>query len=134
MNSWPILIRCFQMRRSPKVRIMSETSKKLIDLTAHINRVQKSAPVRVKGRVTELTGIIVKAVIPGVRIGDVCMIETRSSGSQIKAEVVGFRGEEVLLMPLGAMEGIGPESEVLPMNEVLSVGVGPQLLGRVINA
>ena len=49
-------------------------------------------------------------------------------------EVVGFTSEEVFLSPLGEMKGIGPSSEVIPTRLPLSIKVGPQLLGRVLDA
>ena len=110
------------------------TAKKIIDLSHFVDEVAHAKTIKVRGRVTELTGIITKAVVPGVRMGDVCYIQSVTSQEPLKAEVVGFRGEEVLLMPLGGMEGIGPDSEVIPTQEPLSIGVGPDLLGRVVNA
>jgi flagellar protein export ATPase FliI len=109
-------------------------SKQLIDLSKYLPSIDGAQTIRVRGRVTELTGIIVKAVVPGVKMGDVCLVQSASGKEPVKAEVVGFRGDEVFLMPLGDMEGIGPESEVIPTGESLTVGVGPQLLGRVLNA
>lgn len=110
------------------------TKKQVIDLNGYLKDVSRASTIQVRGRVTELAGIIVKAVIPGVRMGEVCLIQTHGTDKPIKAEVVGFRGEEVLLMPLGDMEGVGPDSEVTPTGEKLMVRVGPELLGRVLNA
>ena len=107
---------------------------KLIDLSQYANSVNSVKTMKISGRVTELTGILVKAVVPGVRMGEICLIKGLTSSNPIKSEVVGFRGEEVLLMPLGDMSGIGSDSEVVPTHESLRVGVGPHLLGRVLNA
>ncbi len=87
----------------------------------------------IKGKVTELTGLIVKAVVPGVRVGELCLIEPYHRGNSIKAEVIGFRDQEALLMPLGALEGIGLGNAVIPTGNCLRVRVGPQLLGRVLD-
>jgi type III secretion protein N (ATPase) len=51
----------------------------------------------------------------------------------VKAEVVGFQGDEVMLMPLGELLGIGPDSEVIPTGRPLSIKCGDALLGRVLN-
>ncbi len=86
-----------------------------------------------KGKVTELIGLVVKAVLPGVRMGELCLIEPYHSKSAVKAEVVGFKDQEVLLMPLGELEGIGLGNPVIPTGKCLSVRVGDGLLGRVLN-
>lgn len=86
-----------------------------------------------KGKVTELIGLVVKAVLPGVRMGELCLIEPYHSKAAVKAEVVGFKDQEVLLMPLGELEGIGLGNPVIPTGKCLSVRVGDGLLGRVLN-
>lgn len=88
---------------------------------------------RVKGKVTELTGLIVKAVVPNVRVGELCFIHIANQDKKIKAEVVGFKDNNVLLMPLGDLEGIGPGCDVLPTGDCLRVPVGYQLLGRILD-
>lgn len=86
----------------------------------------------VHGRITEIIGMLIKAVVPQVKMSEVCMIK-RYVGEPLIAEVVGFTREEVYLSPLGDMSGIGPSSEVIPMRLSLHIKVGPQLLGRVLN-
>lgn len=88
---------------------------------------------RVKGKVKELTGLIVKAVVPNVRVGELCFIHIANQAKRIKAEVVGFKDNDVLLMPLGDLEGIGPGCDVLPTGDCLRVPVGDQLLGRILD-
>jgi type III secretion protein N (ATPase) len=86
----------------------------------------------VHGRITEVVGMLIKAVIPQVKMGEVVMIK-RESGDPLMAEVIGFTREEVYLSPLGNMAGIGPSSEVIPLRMQMHIKVGPQLLGRVLN-
>lgn len=85
----------------------------------------------VHGRITEIVGMLIKAVVPNVKMGEVCMI--KREGEPLMVEVVGFTKEEVYLSPLGAMTGIGPSSEVIPMRLPLQIKVGPGLLGRVLD-
>jgi type III secretion protein N (ATPase) len=93
----------------------------------------KDAPLyRVRGRVTELTGLVIKASVPGARVGELVLIQGHGRAA-VKAEVVGFQGDEVMLMPLGELYGIGPDSEVLPTGRPLSIKCGEALLGRVLN-
>lgn len=85
----------------------------------------------INGRITAVIGTLIRAVVPGVKIGEVCLVQRE--GEPLRCEVVGFTREEVLLSPLGEMTGIGPSSEVIATRLPLSIKVGPQLLGRVLN-
>lgn len=86
----------------------------------------------VYGRITEVVGMLIRAVVPGVKIGEVCLVK-RGDAPPLATTVVGFTQEEVLLSPLGEMSGIGPSSEVVSTGQQLHVKVGPNLLGRVLN-
>jgi len=86
----------------------------------------------VHGRITEVIGMLIKAVVPQVKMGEICLI--KRDPQPLMAEVVGFTKEEVFLSPLGEMYGIGPSSEVIPTRLPLHIKVGNNLLGRVINA
>ncbi len=85
----------------------------------------------VSGRITETVGNLIKAVVPGVKIGELCLV--KREGDPLRCEVVGFTKDEVFLSPLGDMTGIGPSSEVLPTHMPLQIKVGPAILGRVLN-
>ena len=86
----------------------------------------------VNGRITEIVGMLIKAIIPNVKIGEICLVK-REGMEPLRTEVVGFTKEEVLLSPLGEMGGVGPSSEVIPTHLPLHIKVGPQLLGRILN-
>jgi type III secretion protein N (ATPase) len=103
-----------------------------LDLSRYFDLIKEAQLVRVRGRVTELTGLIIKASVPNVRVGELVLIKTRNR-TAVKAEVVGFQGDEVMLMPLGELHGIGPDSEVVPTGKPLSIKCGEALLGRVLN-
>jgi len=118
----------------PKIQAeMTENNLPKIDLSRYLRLINSLATYRIKGRVTELTGLVVKAVVPGVRVGELCYIESSHKKIPTKAEVVGFKDREVLLMPLGELEGIGPGNDVIPTGSCLMVRVGDGLLGRVID-
>ena len=95
--------------------------------------VRTARPVRLRGAVHELTGLVLQASVTGVRIGEVCEVSDPDSGRVITCEVVGFRGNLVMLMPLGEASGIGPDSEVVPTGRPLEVRAGWGLLGRVLD-
>jgi ATP synthase in type III secretion protein N len=102
-----------------------------IELSKYVQRLKESPSVRIRGRVCELTGLVLKAMVPGVRVGEVVEIWGRNR-SMVRGEVVGFQGEQVMLMPLGELTGIGPDSEVIPTGKALTIHVGDGLLGRVL--
>jgi type III secretion protein N (ATPase) len=103
----------------------------LEDLGDALARLDTVNPLRVVGRVTEVTGLVVRATVPGIHVGELVWIDGGSV--RVQAEVVGFRGDEVVLMPLGAVTGIGPDALVSPTGHPLSVRVGQGLLGRVLD-
>lgn len=102
-----------------------------IDLRRYSELVKTAQTVRVRGRVVELTGLVIKAAVPNVRMGEVCLI--RRGRDEVRSEVVGFQGDTVMLMPLGELSGIGPDSEVIPTGRPLTISAGDGLLGRVLN-
>jgi type III secretion system H+-transporting two-sector ATPase len=104
-----------------------------IDLDPYLARLDDVVPLGVRGRVVEVTGLVIKARVPGVRIGELCFIETPLRDEPVRAEVVGFKHELVYLMALGDLTGLGPDSEVRPTGHVMAVRVGPGLLGRVLD-
>lgn len=125
-----------------------------------LRAVERTVPQRIAGRVTELTGLVLRATAPGARVGELVEIERSQDVAggpgpggapgpraavgrsrlgegregPLFAEVVGFRGEEVVLLPLGSVAGVGPSSVVRPTGEAFTIRCGPPLLGRVIDA
>jgi type III secretion protein N (ATPase) len=99
------------------------------ELLEHMDGIELTT---VHGRITEIIGMLIKAVVPKVKIGDICLIKRDSS--PLLTEVVGFTQEEVLLSPLGEMHGIGPSSEVIPTKLPLQIKIGEGILGRILNA
>ncbi len=95
--------------------------------------VQATNPVEIRGRVEQVTGTIIRAVVPGVKVGELCILRNPWEDFHLKAEVVGFVRNVALLSPLGSCQGISPATEVIPTGEILSVPVGEELLGRVVD-
>jgi flagellum-specific ATP synthase len=88
--------------------------------------------IEVYGRVTQVVGLVVEANGPNARVGDLCLIQS-SSDEALPAEVVGFRGDRALLMPLGELSGVRAGSLVKSTGSCLQVPVGYRLLGRVLD-
>lgn len=95
--------------------------------------VQTTTPVDVRGRVEQVVGTIIRAVVPGVKVGELCILRNPWENFSLKAEVVGFVRNVALLSPLGSCQGVSPATEVIPTGEILSVPVGEELLGRVLD-
>ena len=85
------------------------------------------------GKVTQVIGLIIQVEGLEVFIGELCEILIKSSEKVVQAEVVGFKGHTVLLMPLAELEGIGPECLVRPTGKSLKVKISDDLLGRTLD-
>jgi type III secretion protein N (ATPase) len=97
-------------------------------LIDHLDEIELST---VHGRITEVVGMLIKAIVPQVKMGEIVLI--KREGEPLMAEVVGFTKEEVFLSPLGEMSGISSSCEVIPLHMPLHISVGRGLLGRVLN-
>lgn len=104
------------------------------DATRYLDAIKSAQPIQMNGKITQIIGLLIESQGPLVQLGELCYIYSRSGADPIPAEVVGFRHDRVLLMPLGEMQGIGPGSEVRAAHKVCSVKVGQQLLGRIVDA
>jgi type III secretion system H+-transporting two-sector ATPase len=104
-----------------------------LGLGEHIEALDWLSSVEVRGRVTELVGLLIRAAVPGARVGEVCLIRSPHSARELRAEVVGFRGSEVILMPLGDIHDVSMGAEVVSTGAPLTVRVGDGLLGRVLD-
>ncbi len=80
--------------------------------------------VKQMGRVVKIVGLTIESLGPQVSVGDACMITSVKNHKKVLAEVVGFKDNRILLMPLDDMEGIGPGSHVESIGHPLkSLGV-----------
>ena len=104
-----------------------------LDLRPHRERVRTADPVGVQGRIVDVVGLTIEATGPRMCVGDRCYVQPTNGSQRIAVEVVGFRGDRILLMPLDSIQGVGPGSLLYPTYMAETVGVGPGLLGRVIN-
>ncbi len=95
--------------------------------------VLETAPkYRLFGRVRQIVGLVIESNGPASRVGELVYIHS-SDGTKMAAEVVGFRGDLNLLMPLGEISGIRPGSIVEATGHCLRVPVGAALIGRTID-
>ncbi|MFD2670103.1 flagellar protein export ATPase FliI [Marinicrinis sediminis] len=99
----------------------------------YIRKLARMDPIRMNGKVMQIIGLMVESQGPDANIGDVCYIYSQRAGHALPAEVVGFRDNRLLLMPLGDLQSVGPGCDVVNTGNALTVKVGHELLGKVLN-
>ncbi len=102
-------------------------------LERYFSRLESRQPWRWRGQVLESMGQTIESAGPPVSVGECCEIED-GLGHARSAEVVGFRGSNVLSMPLETTEGIRFGDPVWALGSRPAIEVGPALMGRVLNA
>ena len=102
-------------------------------LAGYRERVAEPVALQPEGRLTRMVGLTLEAVGLEVPVGGRCLIKM-SNRREIEAEVVGFSGDRLYLMPVGDIGGLTPNARVIPLQHSYDVPVGEALLGRVIDA
>lgn len=97
------------------------------------SRIRQAELIQTCGKVTRVTGLIVESTSPGLSLGQMCAIHPGNGHKPALAEVVGFRDSKALLIPLGDIRGVAPGSIVESCDRPLTMPVGPEMLGRVID-
>ena len=103
-----------------------------LNLKKYHAALEAAKPVRLHGKVTQVVGLVIEGYCPDTSVGAICEIKPLV-GDPIPAEVVGFRNNKTLLMPLGELRGVGLDSLISVRRDNATMGVGPQMLGRVID-
>lgn len=104
-----------------------------IDFSQLIEKLNGVSSIRLDGKVSRVIGLVIESVGPATSIGELCKIYCRGKSEPILAEVVGFKGNLILLMPFGELDGINPGSVVEATGNVLQIPVGESLFGRVVD-
>jgi len=107
--------------------MMSWNKNKYLDI------INKTETIKEIGKITEIIGLTIESDGPQSSIGDLCYIYNNFGDKPIMAEVVGFRQDKILLMPLGSPDGIKPGALVVNTGEPMKIGIGNQLIGRVLD-
>lgn len=100
-------------------------------LKNYANQIQPDTPL-VEGRLVRMVGLTLEAVGCSLPVGSYCTIQV-ASGEPVEAEVVGFAGDRLYLMPINKAEGLHPGAKVTPASQGLKIPAGPNLLGRVLD-
>jgi len=98
------------------------------------SQVRHVPPVQRVGAVTGVAGLVIESEGPNVGLGDLCLVRSPRTDFAVRAEVVGFREQRVLLMPLGDTQGLHVGCEVAAADRPPLPRPGPEILGRVLDA
>lgn len=104
-----------------------------LDFKPYLSLLKGVNPLSLEGRITKVVGLVIEGDGPAASVGEVCRIYPVDGRPPIEAEVVGFRSGAIQLMPVGDMAGLTPGSRILSTGQPATVGVGPELLGRVLD-
>jgi len=97
-------------------------------------RLSQARPRPMKSTVRSIRGVLLRAKVAGVRIGELCLLNDPDTGRSLSAEVIGFEEDEAILSPIGSMQGLSTRTWIVATGETLGVSVGDGLLGRVVSA
>ncbi|HHX94560.1 MAG TPA: flagellar protein export ATPase FliI [Clostridia bacterium] len=104
-----------------------------LDLSHYRRIVRETDPVRCTGKVTRVVGLTIEVSGIAPSVGEICSILSKGSTDSIAAEVVGFKDDNTLLMPLGELEGIAPGCRVVPTGSPHRISIGKGMLGQVLD-
>jgi flagellum-specific ATP synthase len=99
----------------------------------YLNHTRNIDLIKLNGKVTDVIGLVIVSVGPNVSLGEVCTVVNKTGQEVCKCEVVGFRDGKVLSIALGEVHEISPKCEIIASGKTFTVGVGKELLGRVID-
>ena len=106
-----------------------------INLDKYFHKLEKCDPIRTIGTVKRAVGLVVESVGPPVSVGELCEISGNDrTGTGIPAEVIGFRDNSVISMPLYKVDGVKLGDKIVGRNKKATIPVSDALLGRVVNA
>ncbi|MEM9341894.1 MAG: FliI/YscN family ATPase [Pseudomonadota bacterium] len=110
----------------------------MTDLTAIGDRLKTraamGAALKVNGRITRIGGTVIHAVLPSGHIGEEVILRDPIARHEARAEIIGFKGEEAVLAPFGAIDGLSNRAEVIPTGTRPLGPSGPAMLGRIVDA
>ena len=102
-------------------------------LNKHKRLIERADPIKVNGKVTDVIGLVIISAGPNVSLGEICTVMDKDGNEVCKSEVVGFKEGKVLSIALGEVHKISPSCEIIASGKSFLIGVGENLLGRVID-
>lgn len=86
-----------------------------------------------RGKLRQAAGTVIRATGVRADVGEICRLVDTAARREIKAEVIGFDGDTVLMSPMGSLAGLSNATQVIATGQQHSVAVGGFLLGRVVD-
>lgn len=108
-------------------------AQRIASIQHYLSKLRERPTPVVEGKLSRVVGLTLEAVGCRAAIGDRCRVRNRG-GNAIDAEVVGFAGDSLYLMPVQEIRGLAPGSSVIPVGASARIPVGDELLGRVVDA
>ena len=108
---------------------MELTDSKFSSILDSIDVIDTVSP---EGRISQIIGLVIEATGLEGSLGELCLIRTKDNRT-IQAEIVGFKGNKILMMPFEEIMGISPGSPVSVNPQPMNIPVGNQLLGRILD-
>ncbi|WP_270180461.1 flagellar protein export ATPase FliI [Alkalihalobacillus sp. CinArs1] len=104
-----------------------------INVDRYLSHLESIQSVQKYGKVTQVIGLTIESMGPEVKMGELCYLHPGPGHTPIEAEVVGFRENRVLLMPMDDLSEIGPGCLVVATGQPLEVKVGYSILGSILD-
>jgi flagellum-specific ATP synthase len=104
-----------------------------IALNRYFDRINAMCPISVEGQVTKVVGNVIEGNGPAMPVGGICQILSANMQKPFRAEVIGFRDQNILLMPLERSDGVEPGSAIKALSFTATIDVGKNMLGRVLD-
>ena len=104
-----------------------------INLDRYFEKINSICPVTVEGQVTKVVGNVIEGNGPAMPVGGICQIISGNMQESFGAEVIGFRDQNILLMPLEKSHGVEPGSAIIAKSFAATIDVGFDMLGRVLD-
>ena len=98
-----------------------------IDMTFNQKKLKSLNVIKIWGKVTRIVGLVIEGYCPHASIGSLCELTPIDSSDNIYAEIVGFKDNVALLMPLGELRGLGPGSLIRVVRTSATINVGANL-------
>ncbi|ANU15922.1 flagellar protein export ATPase FliI [Planococcus maritimus] len=99
----------------------------------YLTLLEEIEPVKKHGKVVQVIGLTIEAQGPNAKLGELCLLYPSRFDPPIEAEVVGFKENKIMLMPLSDLAQVGPGCLVVATGVPLQIRVGPAILGKILD-
>jgi flagellum-specific ATP synthase len=113
---------------------MQPSTPEPLSLDRYVSQLAGIDTTPMSGRVVRTVGLLIESAGPRASVGEICEVMGPDGGRSLPVQVVGFREGTLLTVPLGETSGVRPGDRIVARAGAVSIGVGPELLGRVVDA